>query len=135
MSDISSSAKTARKGLPGKKPQRPRPDPEDGEVAVLAKIAAMPDAYRPMGERLHALIMSAAPSLTPRLWYGMPAYAKDGKTVCFFRGAEKERYMTLGFTEAAALDDAAMWPTSYAITQLTSVEESKIALIVKMAVS
>ena len=96
----------------------PEPDPgADGERAVLAKIAAMPGPYRAMGERLHALIKDSAPALSPRLWYGMPAYARDGRVVCFFRGAVHERYMTIGFNEEANLDDGAMWPVAFALTE------------------
>jgi hypothetical protein len=107
----------------------------DGESTVLAKIAAMPEPYRAMGERLHALIKDSAPTISPKLWYGMPAYAKDGKVICFFRGAEDERYMTLGFNENANLDEGNMWPTSFALKELTATEEKKIAALVKKAVS
>lgn len=106
----------------------------DGESAVLAKIAAMPEPYRSMGERLHGLIRASAPALEPRLWYGMPAYAKDGKVICFFRGGEKERYMTLGFTEEAKLDEGGMWPTAFALKELTAAEEARIAALVQRAV-
>ncbi|MBI0582931.1 MAG: DUF1801 domain-containing protein [Methanomassiliicoccus sp.] len=110
---------------------------ENGESAVLEKIAAMPEPNNAMGQRLHAIIMASAPSLTPRLWYGMPAYAKDGKVVCFFRGGDKfkERYMTLGFNDDANLDEGAMWPIAFALTELTADEEEKIAALVKKAVS
>ncbi len=111
---------------------------KDGESAVLANIAAMPEPYRAMGERLHAIIRTNAPSLTPKVWYGMPAYAKDGKVVCFFRGvifSNTERYMTIGFTEEANLDEGHMWPTSFALMELTSVEEARIGALVKKAVS
>ena len=104
-----------------------RTDKENGEGAVLANIAAMPEPYRAMGERLHAIIRASAPALTPKVWYGMPAYAKDGKVVCFFRGvifSNTERYMTIGFTEEANLDEGHMWPTSFALLELTSVEEA-----------
>jgi hypothetical protein len=109
----------------------------DGERAVLAAIAAMPEPYRAMGERLHAIIKANAPALSPRTWYGMPAYAKDGKVVCFFRGADKfrERYMTLGFNDIANLDEGHMWPIAFALTELTAAEEAKIAALVKKAVS
>jgi hypothetical protein len=113
-------------------------DKGDGEDAVLANIAAMPDPYRAMGERLHAIIRASAPDLTPRVWYGMPAYAKDGKVVCFFRGvifSNTERYMTIGFTEEAKLDDGRMWPTSFALIELSAVEEARISALVKKAVS
>src|SRR5690606_24732465 len=97
----------------------------DGESIVLAKIATMPEPYRTMGERLHAIIKASVPALSPRLWYGMPAYARDGKVVCFFRGAENERYMTLGFNESANLDEGHMWPTSFALKELTATEEER----------
>ena len=109
---------------------------EDGESAVRAKIAAMPAPYRAMGERLHAIIRESAPTLVPRVWYGMPGYAKDGKVLCFFRGAQtfKERYMTLGFNDAARLDDGSMWPIAFALTALSPADEKKIAALVKKAV-
>lgn len=107
----------------------------EGENAVLAKIAAMPGPYRAMGERLHALIKASAPVLTPKTWYGMPAYAQDGKVICFFRGDKNERYLTLGFSEDANLDEDNMWPTSYALKNLTATEEERIAELVKKAVS
>jgi hypothetical protein len=109
----------------------------DGESAVLAAIAAMPEPYRAMGKRLHAIITTNAPTLSPRTWYGMPAYAKDGKVVCFFRGGDKfkERYMTFGFDDPANLDEGRMWPISFALTELTAVEEARIAELVKRAVS
>jgi uncharacterized protein YdhG (YjbR/CyaY superfamily) len=109
---------------------------EDAEGAVLAKIATMPAADRAMGERLHAIIKASAPGLTPRLWYGMPAYAKDGNVVCFFQNAGKfkARYSTLGFSDKAALDDGHIWPTSYALTELGSADEATIAALVKRAV-
>ena len=116
----------------------PRADKADGESAVLATIAAMPGPSRAMGERLHAIIKASAPALSPRLWYGMPAYAnKDGKVVCFFRSAEKfkERYMTLGFNQEANLDEGHLWPIAFALTELTAAEEAKIAALVKKAVS
>jgi len=109
----------------------------DGESAVVAAIAKMPTDYRAMGERLHELITDSAPDLAPRTWYGMPAYAKDGKVVCFFRGGDKfkERYMTLGFNDAATLDEGNLWPIAYALTKLTSAEEKQIGALVKKAVS
>ena len=109
----------------------------DGESAVLATIAAMPGPYRAMGERLHAIIKANAPALSPRLWYGMPGYAKDGKVVCFFRSAEKfkERYMTLGFNDVANLDEGNMWPIAFALKELTAAEEARIGALVKKAVS
>jgi uncharacterized protein YdhG (YjbR/CyaY superfamily) len=110
---------------------------EDGEAAVLGKIAEMPDADRAMAERLHAIIKASAPSLSPRTWYGMPAYAKDGKVVCFFQSAGKfkARYATFGFSDKANLDDGNMWPTYFALKELTSAEEKKIAALVKKAVA
>ncbi len=112
-------------------------DNADGESAVLAKIAEMPEPYRAIGVRLHAIIKDSAPSLTPRLWYGMPAYAKDNQIICFFRGADKfkERYMTLGFSDKAHLDEGHLWPTSYALTELTAAEEAKIGELVRKSVS
>ena len=112
-------------------------DKADGESAVLAKIAEMPKPDRAMGERLHAVITASAPALSPRLWYGMPAYAKDGKIVCFFQSAQKfkTRYATLGFSDAANLDEGAMWPTAFALTKLTTADEERIGALVKKAVS
>jgi hypothetical protein len=114
----------------------PQTDKADGESAVLAKIAAMPEPYRAMGGRLHALIKAGAPALAPTVWYGMPAYAKDGRIVCFFRGGDKfkERYMTLGFDDTAHLDEGAMWPIAFAIKELTAVEEARVTALVKKAV-
>lgn len=108
----------------------------DGESAVLAKIAEMSEPDRSMAERLHAVIMASAPALAPRLWYGMPAYAKDGKVVCFFQAASKfnTRYATLGFSEAANLDEGAMWPVAFALKELTAAEEARIGTLVKKAV-
>jgi hypothetical protein len=119
----------ARRGPRGKK--------ADGESAVLAKIAEMPEPDRAMAERLHAIIKASAPALSPRLWYGMPAYAKDGKVVCFFQGAHKfkSRYATLGFDDSANLDEGAMWPTAFALTELTAADEARIGALVKKAVS
>ena len=115
----------------------PRADKADGESAVLAKIAEMPEPDRAMGERLHAIIKASAPSLSPRLWYGMPAYAKDGNVVCFFQSAQKfkTRYATLGFSDKANLDEGAMWPTAFALTELTEASEARIGALVKKAVS
>ncbi|MET0523021.1 MAG: DUF1801 domain-containing protein [Jiangellaceae bacterium] len=115
----------------------PRADKADGERAVLAKIAEMPAPDRATGERLHAIIKASAPALSPRLWYGMPAYAKDGKVVCFFQGAHKfkTRYATFGFDQAANLDEGAMWPTAFALTELTAADEARIGALVKKAVS
>jgi hypothetical protein len=108
-----------------------------GESDVLAKIAKMPKADRDMAKRLHSLITTAAPDLTPRTWYGMPAYAKDGKVVCFFQDANKfkARYATLGFSDKANLDDGAMWPTTFALKKLSAAEEKKIRALVIRAVS
>jgi uncharacterized protein YdhG (YjbR/CyaY superfamily) len=115
----------------------PRAAKADGESEVLAKIAEMQESDRALAERLHAVIMASAPTLAPRTWYGMPAYAKDGKIVCFFQTAQKfkTRYATLGFSDSANLDDGAMWPTSYALTELTAAEEARIGALVKKAVS
>jgi uncharacterized protein YdhG (YjbR/CyaY superfamily) len=115
----------------------PRADKADGESAVLAKIAEMPKPDRAMGKRLHAIIKASAPALSPKTWYGMPAYAKDGKVVCFFQSAQKfkSRYATLGFSDEANLDKGAMWPTSFALKELTAAEEAKIGALVKKAVS
>jgi len=109
----------------------------DGESAVLAKIAEMSEPDRAMGERLHAIIKASAPTLSPRLWYGMPAYAKDGKVICFFQNAQKfnTRYATLGFSDAANLDEGALWPVAFALKELTAAEEAKIGALVKKAVS
>jgi uncharacterized protein YdhG (YjbR/CyaY superfamily) len=109
---------------------------EAGESDVLAKIAEMPEPDRGMAERLHAIIKANGPDLWPRLWYGMPAYARDGKVVCYFTPASKfnERYSTLGFNATANLDEGAMWPTSFALLELTDAEEEKIAALVKKAV-
>ena len=109
----------------------------DGERAVLDKIAEMPEPDRAMAERLHAIIKASAPALSPKTWYGMPAYAKDGKVVCFFTPASKfkERYATLGFNAEANLDEGTMWPTSFALTELTADNEARIAELVKRAVS
>ncbi len=110
---------------------------EDAERAVLDKIAEMPEPDRAMAERLHAIVKTSAPSLSPKTWYGMPAYAKDGKVICFFQSAAKfkARYATFGFSDTANLDDGNMWPTSFALKELTSAEEKKIARLVKKAAS
>ena len=110
---------------------------KDGESDVLAKIAEMPEADRVMAERIHAVVKEAAPDLAPKTWYGMPAYAKDGKVVCFFQSAQKfkSRYATLGFSDTANLDKGSMWPTSYALTKLTATAEAEIKKLVKQAVS
>ena len=109
----------------------------DGESDVLAKIAEMPEADRVKAERLHAIVKATAPELSPKTWYGMPAYAKDGKVVCFFQTAEKfkARYATFGFNDTANLDEGAMWPTSFALKELTATDEAKIGALVKKAVS
>ena len=109
----------------------------EGERDVLAAIAAMREPDRAMAERLHAIVTASAPGLWPKTWYGMPAYARDGKVVCFFKSAEKfnSRYATLGFEEAANLDDGAMWPTSFALKKLTAAAEKRIVALVKQAVS
>jgi hypothetical protein len=118
-----------------------RPAPLAGkageESAVLAKIAAMTAPDRTMGERLHAIINASAPGLSPKLWYGMPAYAKDGNVVCFFQGAQKfkTRYATLGFSDKAILDEGQMWPTAFALKELTAADEARIGALVKRAVS
>jgi uncharacterized protein YdhG (YjbR/CyaY superfamily) len=115
----------------------PRAKKADGESDVLAKIAEMPEPDRAMAKRLHAIVKTSAPDLSPKTWYGMPAYAKDGKVVCYFTAASKfkERYATLGFNAAANLDEGAMWPTSFALKELTATEEARIAALVKKAVS
>jgi uncharacterized protein YdhG (YjbR/CyaY superfamily) len=109
---------------------------EDGERDVLAKIAEMPKADRAMAKKVHAIVKASAPALMPRTWYGMPAYAKDGKVVCFFQSAHKfkSRYATLGFNDEANLDRGAMWPTAFALKELTAAEEARIAALVKKAV-
>src|SRR2546423_8561842 len=117
--------------------QELKADKEDGEGAVLAKIAAMREPDRAMGKRLHAIIKASAPALAPRLWYGMPAYAKDGKVVCHFQSAQKfkTRYATLGFSAKANLDEGALWPVAFALKELTATEEARIVALVKKAVS
>jgi uncharacterized protein YdhG (YjbR/CyaY superfamily) len=113
----------------------PRGTKADGESDVLAKIAEMPDHDRAIAERLHAIIKASAPDLSPRTWYGMPAYAKDGKVICFFQSGHKfkTRYATLGFSDKANLDDGAMWPNAFALKELTTAEESRISELVKRA--
>jgi uncharacterized protein YdhG (YjbR/CyaY superfamily) len=115
----------------------PRADKAGGESDVLAKIAEMPEPDRAMAERLHEIIKASAPALSPKLWYGMPAYAKDGKVVCFFQSAQKfnSRYATFSFSDKANLDEGAMWPTSFALKELTATGEAKISALVKRAVS
>ncbi len=117
--------------------ERARELKADGEGDVLAKIAEMPEPDRAMAERLHAIIKASAPDLSPRTWYGMPAYAKDGNVVCFFQSAQKfkTRYATLGFSDKANLDEGAMWPTSFALKELTPDVEARIAALVEKAVS
>ena len=119
-------------------PRQPGPhaDKSDGESAVLATIAAMPEPDRVIASRLHAIIKASAPVLSPRLWYGMPGYARDGKIVCFFQSMEKfrTRYATLGFMHEANLDEGNMWPTAFALKEVTAEEEEKIAALVKKAV-
>jgi uncharacterized protein YdhG (YjbR/CyaY superfamily) len=121
----------SRRGARSKKGKK------DGESAVLAKIAEMPEPDRQMALRLHEIVKASAPALSPKTWYGMPAYALDNKVVCFFQGANKfnSRYATFGFNDTANLDDGAMWPTSFALKELTSAEEERIATLVKKAVS
>jgi uncharacterized protein YdhG (YjbR/CyaY superfamily) len=116
---------------------RAKKDKADGEGAVLAKIAEMPEPDRAMAERLHAIIKASAPALSPKTWYGMPAYAKDGKVVCYFQSAQKfkSRYATFGFNDTANLDEGTMWPTSFALKELTAAGEAKIGALVKKAVS
>jgi len=112
-------------------------DRADGERDLLAKIAEMPESDRVMAERIHAVVTANAPDLAPKTWYGMPAYARDGKLVCFFKSADKfkSRYATFGFEEDAHIDDGNMWPTSYALTKLTAADEARIGALVKKAVS
>jgi len=109
----------------------------DGESDVLAKIAEMPEPDRAMAERLHAIVKASAPALSPKTWYGMPAYAKDGKVVCFFQSAHKfnSRYATFGFSDEANLDEGHLWPVSFALKELTAAEEARIGALVKKAVS
>jgi uncharacterized protein YdhG (YjbR/CyaY superfamily) len=115
----------------------PRAGKADGESDVLAKIAEMPEPDRAMAKRLHAILKASAPALLPKTWYGMPAYAKDGKVVCYFQSAQKfkSRYATFGFSDAANLDEGAMWPTSFALKELTAAEQVRIGALVKKAVS
>ena len=117
--------------------QRTKKDKAEGESDVLAKIAVMNDPDRAMAKRLHAIIKASAPALSPKTWYGMPAYARDGKVVCFFQSAQKfnARYATFGFSDTANLDEGAMWPTSFALKELTAAEETRIGALVKKSVS
>ena len=119
------------------KEQKAEAQKADGERAVLAKIAEMQESDRAMAERLHAIIKASAPGLSPKTWYGMPAYAKDGKVICFFQSAQKfnTRYATFSFSDKANLDEDAMWPTSFALKELTATEEAKISALVERAVS
>ena len=116
---------------------RARKNKADGESDVVAKITAMPEPDRAMATRLHAIIKASAPALSPKTWYGMPAYAKDGDVVCFFQSAQKfnTRYATFGFSDKANLDEVAMWPVAFALTELTATEEARIVALVKKAVS
>ena len=129
--------KERAKELKGAARRGARAGKEDGESAVLAKIAEMSEPDRALGERLHAIIKASAPALSPRLWYGMPAYTRDGKIVCFFQAAAKfkSRYATLGFSDEAHLDEGAMWATAFALEELTAAEEARIGALVKKAVS
>src|SRR5436190_5223161 len=117
--------------------QELKADTADGESAVLAKIAAMPEPDRALAKRLHAIVKASAPALSPTTWYGMPAYAKDGKVVCFFQSAQKfkTRYATFGFSDKANLDDGALWPVAFALKELNGAAEAKIGALVKQAVS
>jgi hypothetical protein len=139
MTESIQSAKSTTRQAAKKAAARPGPraDKADGEGAVLEKIAAMPGPDRAIGERLHAIIKASAPALSPKLWYGMPAYAKDGKVVCFFQSAQKfnTRYATFGFLHEANLDEGGMWPTAFALKELTAAEEARIGALVKKAVS
>ncbi len=140
MAESSRSKKSTTKQAAAKKAAArpgPRAEKADGESAVLTTIAAMPGPDRALGDRLHAIIKASAPALSPRLWYGMPAYARGGKVVCFFQGAEKfkTRYATLGFMHEANLDEGAMWPTAFALKELTAAEAARIGALVKKAVS
>jgi uncharacterized protein YdhG (YjbR/CyaY superfamily) len=138
LSDVERAAMKERtKELKAEARRGPRAGKADGERDVLAKIAEMPEPDRAMAERLHAIIKASAPALSPKTWYGMPAYAKDGKVVCYFTPASKfkERYATFGFNATANLDEGAMWPTAFALTELTAAEEARIGALVKKAVS
>ena len=139
-------AKKRREGFTGEekaamkervKEMKAAADKADGESAVLARIAEMPARDRAMAKRLHAIVKASAPALSPRTWYGMPAYAKDGKVVCFFQSAQKfkTRYATFGFSDKANLDEGAMWPTAFALTELTAADEARIGALLKKAVS
>src|ERR671923_762440 len=123
--------------LKAEAPRGARAKKADAESDVLAKIAEMPEPDRAMGKRLHAIIKASAPALSPKTWYGMPAYAKDGNVVCFFQSAQKfkTRYATLGFSDKANLDEGNMWPTAFALKELTAAEEARIGALLKKAVS
>ena len=127
----------SEKSHSAEKPTRRAKPKVDGETAVLENIAAMPEADRVLGEKIHAIVKANAPGLAPKLWYGMPAYARDGKVVCFFQSAAKfkTRYATLGFQHEATLDDGAMWPTSFALKEINAAVEAKIGVLVQKAVS
>ena len=144
MKDTQKSAKSTtagftdeERGAMRERVKEQKADKADGESAVLAKIGEMQAPDRALGERLHAIIKASAPALSPKLWYGMPAYAKDGKVVCFFQPAHKfkTRYATLGFNDKAHLDEGHMWPTAFALRELTDADEASIAALVKKAVS
>ena len=139
MTESNRSAKSTAKQAAKKGAARPGPraGKADGESAVLATISAMPGPDRTIGERLHAIIKAGAPALSPRLWYGMPAYAKEGKVVRFFQSAHKfkTRYATFGFNDSANLDEGALWPVAFALKELTAAEEARIGALVKKAVS
>jgi hypothetical protein len=126
-----------RNGPGSLKPKRANKTKAEGEKDLFAKIAEMPEPDRVMAQRLHEIITEAAPELWPKTWYGMPAYTRDGQVICFFQGAAKfnTRYATLGFNDTAHLDDGAMWPTAFALKELTAVEEARIRALVKKAVS
>ena len=138
MTERSRSAKSTTKQAAKKAAARPGPgaDKADGESAVLAKIAEMPERDRAICERLHAIIKASAPALSPRTWYGMPAYARDGEVVCFFQSAQKfkTRYATFGFSDKASLDDGDTWPTAFALQRLSADAEARIRALVKKAV-
>ncbi len=129
--------KTTKPTTPGQQKPGPHKDTADGESAVLATIAAMQEPDRVIAGRLHEIIKDSAPALLPKLWYGMPAYARNGKIVCFFQSMEKfkTRYATLGFMHEANLDEGNMWPTAFALKKVTAAEEARIAALVKKAVS
>ena len=139
MTESTRSAKSTTKQAAKKAAARPARarTRRTGKAPCSRTIAAMPEPDRAMGERLHAIIKASAPALSPRLWYGMPAYAKDGKVVCFFQSAQKfkTRYATFGFMHEANLDEGAMWPTAFALKELTAAEEARIGALVKKAVS